>query len=1130
MKQKPHQFIRACLAGIGMITGAVLSLVAPTHARAADCVSITCPKDIVTGCQGEKGAEVSFAPDASTSCGTTINVVCLPPSGSTFPIGTNLVNCAVSDPRGNMDRCNFLVVVTNTPPEIKCPDDVVAACQSPLGATVTFNAVASAGCGAPLSIVCLPPSGSVFPIGTNSVGCVATDGFGRTARCEFRVIVTNGPPAITCPPPQTITAGPNCKAIMPLLPVSVVERCTPSNQLFFAQSPPAGAVLTPGVHPVTITVSEGLHLSASCSTTVTVEDKTPPTISCPGSIWKYCAPNGTNAFFDVTAKDACGGAVTVTCEPPSGSFFPAGGTQVKCSATDAAGNSSECGFLVNVTGASQFMSFVGGKKDNYALPADPPNHSACLLTAAGGLSLGSSFDVSFSGRWLGHSFENLPGGIQWAKLRFKMRPKSNLASNDTVRVGAACGGGFSTWLWSAPIASLPEAGGQWTVNGDTYFTLDLSAMPGAPAALLPVLNLEVTHRVDILVGDDTVVDWIQLDVGVCGASGAAGGVPYVINRGHVAPKANGGFRLFSDGRVPFDVELNLGKAEGIEIDFGDWPGATNPPLPECSTPVSSYVGTEIEWKPDNQVLCDVRFKLNAASTYTDVLLSQPPNISSGGRAIEIWRDGQMISRYFVEDGSLPGGVVLHHDACVLSMGFGQGEFFMALKDPAAVSLVNAKHISGETDPMMGDFIRLFFNIPFTVENNGPVVRFDPDLFVNVKGGELDVREIKVRKFGGLFQVFGDGIFSVGDNVATLPPTEKGEWTVSTCYAPPVDPEQWNKTEPVQVTLEDLFVGKEIKPGAAFDVVATAEYGTTPPLTTVIGRLRCEIVSVNPLVTRFRANYSDQGLPTTLTLYAGNFNEFASPSEELDLQGAPTMISLFVADNYANFIINFGADGGLVSVGGSQLFSKQQFAWFTPSEPPPGIHHGPYRFCVSTLQAWENIPLTFESPVAPPPPAPPLAPCITLRCPTNVVAWSKGEAVKVPFEVQARSACGSNLTVVCFPPSGSEFLPGVTWVKCHASDELGNSARCRFPVMVYDREPRLSIDPARDGKVRVRWPVEFDDWWLEGSRDLRSRRWENMGRTSETDGTARFREVSVGDPSVGDPFVGDPFKFFRLRLP
>ncbi len=146
--------------------------------RAAECVAITCPKDIVTGCQGAKGAEVTFAPDAGTTCGTTLNVACLPPSGSVFPIGTNLVQCVVSDPRGNMDRCGFYVIVTNTPP------------------------------------------------------------------------------SIVCPVPLTINAGADCKAILPLLPITVLERCTPSNQLVFAQSPPAGAVLSVGDHLVTITVLE----------------------------------------------------------------------------------------------------------------------------------------------------------------------------------------------------------------------------------------------------------------------------------------------------------------------------------------------------------------------------------------------------------------------------------------------------------------------------------------------------------------------------------------------------------------------------------------------------------------------------------------------------------------------------------------------------------------------------------------------------------------------------------------------------------------------------------------------------------------------------------------------------------
>ena len=1116
---------------------AALALASAIGLRAADCVSIICPDDIITGCQTKNGATVEFKPDAKTDCTTTIEVACQPPSGTLFPIGTNLVSCAVSDPRGNMARCDFKVIVTNAAPEIQCPSDILAECQSPLGALVNYTTTASAGCDAPVNIVCNPPSGSVFPIGTNTVTCAATDGYGRMDRCQFKIIVTNGPPTIFCPPEQTINVGPNCKAIMPLLPITVHERCTPTNQLFFSQNPPAGAVLSPGDHTVTITVSEGNHIQASCTTVVHVVDKTPPQIVCPSSIWKYCAPEGSTASYDASATDACGLPVLVTCEPPSGSFFPVGGTWVKCTATDAAGNSSDCKFMVNVTPASQFTSFVGGKKDNYAHPADAPTHSACLFNATPGLSLGSSFDVSFSGRWLGHSFQSLPDGIQWAKLRFKMKPMSNKASNDVIRIGIAnCGaGGLASWQWSAPIASLPEAAGKWTVNADTIFTLDLSAMPAAPSALLPLLDIATSHRLDVLVGDDTIVDWVELNAGVCGISGAANGVPYVVKKGNAARKGDRGLRLFSDDeRTLFDVDLNIGKADWIEFEVGEWPGNTNPPLPECTTTVGSYVGTEIEWKPGNEHLCTVKFALNPATPYVDVTLSQPTNIF-GGRAIEIWRDGQMISRYFVEDGSQPGGVTLYNKGCVTSMGFGPGDFVLSLSEMGAVDIVNAKHVSGETEPMMGDFIRLVFNIPYTVPGNDPV-RFDPDIVLNVKGRELDIRQVDIGKFGGLFETRGEGVMSVGDDVVVVPgPSVEGEeWTVSTCISPGTMPGDENNSQYTVLPLSDFFVGKEIKPGAAFNLIASAEYGTTPPIQGVIGRLHCEIASVSPMRVRFRGDYNELNVKPLVGVWPWQGNGFLG-AEEVEFEGAPMSIGFSVVDNHVVFIVYSQLGGQNVEIDGQPVGSVTSVSWVA-FDPPPGLHRAPYRFCFTPYQAWEPKPIVFQSPLPTPPPPAPHTPCVTMDCPTNVIAWSrKGEAVKVDFTVEARTACGTNLTLVCVPPSGSEFPVGITWVQCFAKDELGYQARCRFPVVVLDGEPKLSVRRLGDNKLRLWMPAEFHDWSIEGTRELMARRWLDVGRALESDGEGFFRDVTVGDPSVGDPTVGDPsvgdpFQFFRLRAP
>jgi hypothetical protein len=74
------------------------------------------------------------------------------------------------------------------PPIISCPTNQSVNARSPAGARVNYRApVASNGC--PVSVVCNPPSGSLFAIGDTIVSCIATDTEGNEATCHFNVHV-----------------------------------------------------------------------------------------------------------------------------------------------------------------------------------------------------------------------------------------------------------------------------------------------------------------------------------------------------------------------------------------------------------------------------------------------------------------------------------------------------------------------------------------------------------------------------------------------------------------------------------------------------------------------------------------------------------------------------------------------------------------------------------------------------------------------------------------------------------------------------------------------------------------------------------------------------------------------------
>ena len=79
----------------------------------------------------------------------------------------------------------------SVPPVLSCPSSVfmVERYGSPPGEIVDFTVTASDESDPAPRVVCVPPSGSVFPIGTTLVTCTATDACGNQSTCEFPVTV-----------------------------------------------------------------------------------------------------------------------------------------------------------------------------------------------------------------------------------------------------------------------------------------------------------------------------------------------------------------------------------------------------------------------------------------------------------------------------------------------------------------------------------------------------------------------------------------------------------------------------------------------------------------------------------------------------------------------------------------------------------------------------------------------------------------------------------------------------------------------------------------------------------------------------------------------------------------------------
>ena len=313
------------------------------------------PSDMTMQGTGPGGAAVTFSPSASDLIDGSVLVTCNPASGSTFPFGTTTVSCSASDKAGNTATGSFTVTVENkTPPVLTLPGDITVNATGPAGAIVTFAASASSVVDGSVPVTCAPLSGSIFPLGTTTVSCSATDKAGNNASGTFTVTVQDKTaPVVTVPADITVNAtGPNGAVVTytasasDLVDGPLAPTCTPSS----------GSTFALGSTTVTCSVTDKTGNTGSASFQVTVVDTAPPVLQLPSDMTVQASSTGAVVTFSTSASDLVDGSIPITCTPASGSTFPLGTNTVTCSASDKTGNMASASFKVTVTPSSSTVA------------------------------------------------------------------------------------------------------------------------------------------------------------------------------------------------------------------------------------------------------------------------------------------------------------------------------------------------------------------------------------------------------------------------------------------------------------------------------------------------------------------------------------------------------------------------------------------------------------------------------------------------------------------------------------------------------------------------------------------------------------------------------------------------------
>ena len=245
--------------------------------------------------------------------------------------------------------------VLNNPPVARCKNVTVSADSSCTagGPSTTIDDGSSDPDGDAITFTQTPAA--PYPLGSTTVTLTVTDSRGGSSSCTGVVTVNDtSPPSATCPAGTTASADANCQAAVPSVVggVTASDNCTPASSLTITQNPVAGTLVGVGVTTITVTVKDAANNSATCTTTFTVTDSSPPTITCPANILRNNDPNQCSAVvtFQPAVGDNCGG-VSTNCAPPSSSVFLVGTTNVTCTSSDGAHNQSSCSFTVTVRDA-----------------------------------------------------------------------------------------------------------------------------------------------------------------------------------------------------------------------------------------------------------------------------------------------------------------------------------------------------------------------------------------------------------------------------------------------------------------------------------------------------------------------------------------------------------------------------------------------------------------------------------------------------------------------------------------------------------------------------------------------------------------------------------------------------------
>lgn len=280
--------------------------------------SITCPGNVTVQCAALIPAVNTGAVVATDNCG---GIPVVSHVGDVISQQTCTNRFVVTRTYSAIDACGnsatcaqTITVFDDTPPAITCPSNLTFQCASQVPAANIALVTSSDNCGATPTIT------HVGDVITNMT-CInrftvirtyrATDDCGNSATCAQSITVfDNTLPVITCPADVTIECG-SSTAPANTGTATATDNCGGTPVITFNDSGTTGTC--PLAFTRTWIATDACGNSATCNQTITLNDNTPPVITCPANTTIECTASTLPANTgSPTTSDNCDLALTVT--------------------------------------------------------------------------------------------------------------------------------------------------------------------------------------------------------------------------------------------------------------------------------------------------------------------------------------------------------------------------------------------------------------------------------------------------------------------------------------------------------------------------------------------------------------------------------------------------------------------------------------------------------------------------------------------------------------------------------------------------------------------------------------------------------------------------------------------------